>query len=40
LTFVIRLVGVAGVGNETPALAIYEQVELLEHRLPDEHFVA
>jgi hypothetical protein len=27
---------VARIGNETPALAIHEQVELLEHRLPDQ----
>ena len=35
-----RLVRVARIGNETPALAIHEQVELLEHGLPDEYLVA
>src|SRR5438876_703071 len=39
LHFRDRLVRVSWIRHEPPTLTIDEQVQLLEHRLPDEHFV-
>src|SRR5438034_2938663 len=39
LHFRDRLVRVSWIRHEPPTLTIDEQVQFLEHRLPDEHFV-